>query len=100
MKRLLVAMMLLAGPVQAQPANKAWGECVAAELRARELLTGSVGWISVNIAAACKSRYRGDPDTDVDVIVKIVEGFRAQDAGNVPFTIGPSSPLPPGDKKM
>lgn len=100
MKRLLFVLLVVAGPVQAQPANKAWGECVAKELRGRDLLSGSVGWVAVNIAAACKASFRGDPDTDVDAIVKILEGFRAQGVDRAPFTIEPVGPLPPVDKKL
>jgi len=98
MKRLLVAALLLALPAYAQPENKQWGECVADQLRTRDLSDGSAAWVGVAISVKCKNLYHGEPGTDAEMLVKILEKYQA--AGKEPFTIGPSESLPPIDKKM
>ena len=98
MKRLLVAALLLAFPAYAQPENKQWGECVAEQLKTRDLTDGSPAWVGVSISVQCKHLFRGEPGVDAEVLVKIIEKHRA--GGKEPFAIGPSQSLPPIDKKM
>lgn len=99
MKRLLVAIaVLLATPALAQQSNKAWGECVANQLRTKDLTDGSPAWVGVGISSVCKDLYQGVPGTDAEALVKMLEKYRA--TGTEPFTIGPSQSLPPVDKKM
>tara|TARA_R110000868_G_scaffold411706_1_gene707815 strand:- start:32456 stop:32749 length:294 start_codon:yes stop_codon:yes gene_type:complete len=97
MKRLLVAALLLAMPAHAQPANKQWGECVADQLRTRDL-ADSANWNGAIIAARCKTLFHGTPGADVETLVKILKDY--QETGTEPFTVGPSESLPPIDKKM
>ncbi len=97
MKRLLVAMLLVATSVYAQPENKQWAECAANQLRTRDL-ADSANWNGAIIAARCKDLFHGEPGADVEVLVKILKNY--QETGAEPFIIGPSQPLPPVDKKM
>lgn len=97
MKRLLVAVLFLALPVNAQPANKPWGECVADQIRTRDL-ADSANWNGAIIAARCKNLFHGEPGADVEALIKILKDY--QETGKEPFTIGPSESLPPIDKKM
>ena len=97
MKRLLVAVLLLASPVNAQPANKPWGECVADQLRTRDL-ADSANWNGAIIAARCKNLFHGTPGDDVEALIKMLKNY--QETGQEPFIVGPSQTLPPIDKKM
>lgn len=97
--RYLLLSLSLVGTAQAQSSDKqAWRECVARELRARDVSVGSVGAIGVEVAIVCKHAFVGLPNQDVDIVVSAVEKIRARRTEEEAAPIWEK--LPPADKRL
>lgn len=72
---LLVALIMIAAPVQAQPD---WRQCLVDKLTPEEALTGSVATGAVAVAVRCRPLYSGKPGGDVDEAVALIERIRAK----------------------
>jgi hypothetical protein len=76
-----------------------WRDCVLAEMRGRDLMTGQVKMIATLLAVRCRHVFSGPEGSDVDILSFVVSKIRSQPStGTDPLVVSPPQPLPPADK--
>lgn len=95
MKRLLALLLLLAVPAQAgEVPPPEWGNCVVQALLPEETQRGSVATWAIAAASRCHPLYRGDPDFEVPMAVRLLERIREMAVGSSP------TPMAPADRRF
>lgn len=82
------------------PAWLAWRDCVANQLHAQDIRSGTARAAGTAVAVRCRSLFKWRPGQDVDIVTLAIEKIRGGGPGEPSFTVGPPQKQPLTDVRM